>query len=53
MASCGQNLARLGWCFCFLTSIHVVLKQLPTVKVQRVWAFKMKMISLAGIGEVS
>lgn len=53
MASYGQSLAQLGWRFYFLTLIHMVLNQLPTVKVQKVWAFKMKMISLEGIGEMS
>lgn len=42
---------QAGLVLLFLTSIHVVLIQLPTVKLQRVRAFKMKMISLAGIGK--
>lgn len=42
-----------GLAVSFLTVIHIVSKQLPTVKVQKVWAFKTKMISLEGIGEMS
>lgn len=53
MASCGQTPARLGWHFCFLTSIHIVLEQLPTAKEQKVPALKMTVISLEGIGEMS
>ena len=42
-----------GLAVSFLMLIHIVSKQLPTVKVQKVWAFKTKMISLEGIGEMS